>query len=143
MAPMNEVIDHGRRLSGEEYDRQVAQLYSGRPPVPQDAEDRELRRRELDLAIDHRLGRDFPQDRRAALFEVQCRQDKAGLKFAFRYLLGRLMPAYLVRHARFLADDTVRAYAKVLSEAELRQFLDLEEGKPAPGLPVDIKHLDR
>lgn len=49
------------------------------------------------------------------------------------------MPSFLVRHARFLEEDTVRAYAKVLSEEELRQFLDLEEGKPVRGMPVDTQ----
>ena len=138
---MSEVIDFGPRLSGEEYDRRVADLYSGQPPVPDENRDRELRRRELDLQIDHRLGVNFPRVRRDRLFAIQRGLEKTGLLFAIRYLIGQIMPAYLVRHARFLADDTVRAYSKALSPAELRQFLDLKEGEPVPGLPVDLVNM--
>jgi hypothetical protein len=140
---VNETLDYGPRLPGDEYDRKVAELHSGRPPLPSEEEDRELRRRELDLVIDHRLGREFPQARREALFRVQCGLEKGGLASAFRSVLDRMLPALLVRRARALADDTVRAYAGVLSPAELRRFLDLEEGQPVPGLPVDVEHFKR
>lgn len=136
---MAQTADFGRKLSGEEYERRVVELYSGAPPLPDDNQDRALRRRELDLQIDHRLGVDFPAGRRERLFEVQCGLDQVGPVSLLRYALGRLMPSFLVRHARFLADDTVRAYAQVLSEEELRQFLDLEAGKPVRGLPVDTR----
>lgn len=136
---MAQAGDFGPRLSGEEYERRVVALYSGAPPLPDENQDRALRRQELDLQIDHRLGVDFPADRRAQLFEVQCGLDQVGPASLLRYALGRLLPSFLVRHARFLAEDTVRAYGKVLSEGELRQFLDLEEGKPVRGMPVDTR----
>lgn len=136
---MTQAVDFGPRLSGEEYERRVVALYSGAPPLPDENQDRALRRRELDLQIDHRLGVDFPAARRERLFEVQCGLDQVGVGSLIRYALGRVMPSFLVRHARFLADDTVRAYAKVLSEEELREFLDLEAGKPVRGMPVDMR----
>lgn len=136
---MTQAVDFGPRLSGEEYDRRVAELYTGAPSVPDESQDRALRRRELDLQIDHRLGVDFPPKRRERLFEVQRGLDRVGVGSLIRYALGRVMPSFLVRHARFLAEDTVRAYAKVLSEEELRQFLDLEEGKAVRGMPVDTR----
>jgi len=135
---MTQAVDFGPRLSGEEYDRRVAELYSGVPAVPDEKQDLELRRRELDLQIDHRLGVGFPRERRERLFEVQCGLDQVGPVSFLRYALGRVMPSLLVRHARFLADDTVRAYGKVLSGEELRLFLDLEEGKKVRGMPVDL-----
>lgn len=136
---MAQAVDFGRKLSGEEYERRVVALYSGAPPLPDDNQDRALRRRELDLQIDHRLGVDFPAERREKLFEVQCGLDQAGVGSVIRYALGRVMPSFLLRHARFLADDTVRAYAKVLSDEELKEFLDLEAGKPVRGMPVDTR----
>lgn len=136
---MTQAVNFGPRLSGEEYERRVVALYSGAPSLPDENQDRELRRRELDLQIDHRLGVDFPPERRERLFEVQCGLDQVGLGSLIRYALGRVMPSFLVRHAHFLADDTARAYAEVLSEEELRQFLDLEEGKAVRGMPVDLR----
>jgi hypothetical protein len=136
---MAQAVDFGRKLSGEEYERSVVALYSGAPPLPDENQDRALRRRELDLQIDHRLGVDFPVERREKLFEVQCGLDQVGPGSLIRYALGRLMPSFLVRHARSLAEETVQAYAKVLSEDELRQFLDLEAGKPVRGMPVDTR----
>ena len=135
---MTQALDYGPRLSDEEYDRKIVELHRGLPPLPSEEQDREVRRRELELAIEHRLGRDFPAARRRQLFDVQRRLEKPRSGSAFRYLLGRLMPKYLVRHARFLADDTVDAYAKVLSRPELMRLLDLREGE-APMLPVDVE----
>ncbi len=136
---MGQAVEFGRRISGEEYDRRVAELYSGVPAVPDEKLDLELRRRELDLQVDHRLGVEFPVERRKRLFEVQRELDRVGPVSLLRYALGRVMPWFLLRHSRLLARDTVRAYAKVLSEEELRQFLDLEAGTPVPGMPVDAR----
>jgi len=136
---MTRTVDFGRKLSGEEYERRAVALYSGAPPLSEENQDRELRRRELDLQIDHRLGVDFPVERREKLFEVQCGLDRVDVGSLIRYALGWVMPSFLVRHARFLAEDTVRAYGKVLSEEKLRAFLDLEAGKPVRGMPVDMR----
>lgn len=136
---MGQAVEFGRRISGEEYDRRVAELYNGVPAVPDEKLDLELRRRELDLQIDHRLGVEFPVERRKRLFEVQRELDRVGPVSLLRYALGLVMPWFLLRHSRLLARDTVRAYAKVLSEEELRQFLDLEAGTPVPGMPVDAR----
>ncbi len=135
-------LDYGPRLSDEEYDRKIVELYRGLPPMPTEEQDREVRRRELELAIDHRLGRDFPLERRQALLAVQQRLENQGLGSAFRYFLGKLLPKYVVRHARFLAENTVNAYAKVLSKPELMRFLDLREDE-VPTLPVDFETLKK
>ena len=136
---MAHTLDSGPCLSDEEYDRKIIELYRGFPSMPTEEQDREVRRRELELAIDHRLGRDFPQERRLALIAVQQRLEKQSLGSAFRYSLGKLLPKFIARHARFLAADTVNAYAKVLSKPELARFLDLREGE-LPSLPVDIEN---
>lgn len=135
---MAQALDYGPRLSDEEYDRKIVELHRGLPPLPSEEQDREVRRRELELAIEHRLGRDFPAARRQELFAVQQRLEKPRAGSAFRYLLGKLMPKYLARHARFVAEDTVDAYAKVLSKPELMRLFDLREGE-APMLPVDVE----
>lgn len=128
--------DHGPRLSGEEYDRAIVALYSGMPPAPSRQQQRELRRRELDLAIDYRLGRNFPRSRRDALWAVQQKVERRRLRLMFKYLLRRLFAKSLIRDAQGLAGYLVEAYATVLDQAELEQFFGREEARH-PALPID------
>ena len=130
-------FDHGPRLSGEEYDRRVVELHSGLPPAPSRAQEQAAARRELDLAIDHRLGRDFPRERRDALWEVRRRVQRRRLRLMLRHLLRRLWPAGLARGAQGLAGFVVEEYGTVLSEPELEAFFGREEVRN-PGLPIDV-----
>jgi len=133
-------LNYGPRLTDEEYEKRIVALQSELPSRPSQEEDRAARRRQLELAIDHRLGRDFPADRREALWEVQQRIEKRRLRLAFRYLLRRLAPRLLARGAHSLAGYAVDEYAAVLTEPELRRFLDLREGEQ-PALPVDLDQI--
>ena len=133
---MPQPLDFGTRLSDEEYDRRIVVLRRGLPPVPSPEQDRELRRKELDLAIDHRLGRGFPAERREALWAVQERIEKRRLRLALGYVVRRLFSRLLTRDADAMAAFAAGEYGKVLSKPELRRFLDLEEGA-RPALPVD------
>ena len=71
---------YGPRLSNEEYDRRILSLYRSLPPLPSHDQDTEVRRQELNLAIDHRLGRGFPEERRSALwrFSSESRRSVSG-----------------------------------------------------------------
>jgi hypothetical protein len=107
--------------------------------MPSPEQDREVRRLELNLAIDHRFGRDFPAERRSALWAAQQRIEKKRLRLAAKYLLRSVVSRLFTRHAQELAGYAAEEYAKVLSREELRRFLDLHEGE-RPALPVDIEH---
>jgi hypothetical protein len=133
---MARMPDHGPRLSDDEYERRVVELQRGMPPTPTPEEDRALRRRALDLAIDHRLGRDFPQPRREALWSASERVDAQRIWLGLRYLLGAVLGRGRRRHAEALTKALTGEYSKVLSPPELRQFLGLKEGE-RPALPVD------
>jgi hypothetical protein len=132
--------EYGPRLTSEEYERKILSLYRNLPPLPSPDQDREVRRQELELAIDHRLGRDFPKERRSALWEVQQRIETNRLRLGIKYLLRRLVLRVFVRDAQSLAGYAAEEYAKVLSPEELKCFLDLKEGEK-PTLPVDIQHV--
>lgn len=138
----NDEHRHGPRLSGEEYDRAIVALYSNLPPVPTREQRREVRRRELDLAIDYRLGRDFPRSRRDALWAVQQDVERRRLRLMFKYLLRRLFARSLIREAQGLAGYVVAAYAAVLDRAELEQFFGKEEVRH-PALPVEPGQLEK
>ena len=117
--------DHGPRLTAEEYDRAVIDLYRGASPMPTREQDRALRRRALDLAIDFRLGRDFPPARRDALWAASERVESKRVWIGLKYLLRRLTGGRA--HAWALIRVLGREYGDVLSPSELEQFLG-----PAP-----------
>ncbi|HEY2169268.1 MAG TPA: hypothetical protein VGJ30_06555 [Candidatus Angelobacter sp.] len=139
---MHQELEYGPRLTDAEYEKQIVSLYRNLPPMPSPAQDAETRRQELNLAIDHRLGRTFPEERRSALWAAQQRVEKKRLRLAMKHLLHRLVTKLLARDAQSLAGYAAEEYAKVLSPEELRRFLDLREGEP-PSLPIDIEHLHK
>ena len=137
---MQRESDYGPRLSTDEYEQRILSLYRSLPAMPSRDQDREVRRMELDLAIDHRLGRHFPEERRSALWAAQERVEKKRLRLGLKYLLRRLAAGLFAHDAQSLAGFAAEEYGKVLSPEELRRFLDLKEGE-RPALPVDIEHL--
>jgi len=134
--------DHGPRLSDEEYDKSVVALHSDLPPVPTREQERRTRRQELELAIDHRLGRDFPLHRREALWAIQQRVERKRLRLIFWHFLKRFFAKSLARRAQGLAGYLVDQYRKELSESELESFFGAEEARH-PALPIDPDQLKR
>lgn len=130
------VKGYGQRLSDEEYQRRIVELHQAHAGATSDQEERELRRGELELKIDYRLGREFPSERRAALWRVQERVEKKRLGLAFRHFMRMMFHKLLIHDSRRLARFAADEFATVLSQEELRQFLDLSAGQ-APMLPVD------
>jgi len=139
---MKQELDYGPRLTDDEYEQRIIELHRGLPPMPTKAQDEAIRRRELELAIDHRLGRNFPPERRAALWAVRQRVEKKRLRFAFRHLLRRLFGGPVAPSAQRLAGDLMDEYAKVLSAPELERFLGVREGG-RPALPIDADQLKK
>ena len=128
---MPQMGEHGPRLTNEEYDRAIVDLHRGMSPMPTREEDRARRRRALDLAIDHRLGRDFPQERREALWRASERVESKRIWIGLKYLIRSLAGGSA--HAEALTKALGREYGKVLTPAELEQFLG-----PSPlALPID------
>lgn len=129
-------VGHGRRLPVDEYQARVVALQSTLPPTPTREQERAARRAALDLAIDHRLGVDFPKQRRESLWVVQERLEKRRLWTLLKLGWANLFHRGHAHTARALARSAVADYAKVLSKAELEAFFGKEEAA-SPGLPVD------
>ncbi len=140
--PNEQGFDHGPRLSDREYDKRIIGLHSDLPAVPTREQDRLVRRQELELAIEHRLGRDFPLHRREALWAIQQRVERKRLRLIFWHLLKRFFAKSLARRAQGLAGYLVDEYAKELSESELDSFFGAEEVQ-RPALPVDLDQLKK
>jgi hypothetical protein len=126
--------EFGSRLSEDEYDRAIVDLHRGMAPMPTPDEDRVLRRRALDLAVDHRLGREFPQARRDALWAACERVESRRLWLGLRSLLGLFFGGRL-QHAKALTRALAKEYRQVLSASELEQFL----GAGPLTLPLDVE----
>ena len=139
---MSEEIDHGPRLTDDEYFKRITELHGNLPPSPTREQDRQVRRQELELAIDHRLGRDFPRRRREALWAIQQRVERKRLRLIFKYFLRKLFAKSLARDAQGLAGYLVDEYAKVLSKTELENFFGAEEVRN-PALPIDLAQLKK
>jgi hypothetical protein len=121
-------LGHGPRLSAAEHRARVKRLHASLPDLPTKAQDREVRRRELDLAIDHRLGIDFPAARRDALRAIQERLERRRLRLVLTLWLRRLLPGRRERDVDGLAAHAIDAYASALSRDELESFLGVSSG---------------
>ena len=109
--------EFGTRISGEEYDRRITALYRGTAPTPDAAEAARLARAELDITVDHRLGVDFPVDRRESLWHAQRRIERHRLRSPLAGLAG------VFARSIGLETGVRRAYADVLTPEELHAFL--------------------
>lgn len=116
--------DHGPVLSDEEYEQRIFALYDALPPMPSVDAERELRRRELDVLIDHRLGVRFPRERREALWAAQEHIDKRRTRLGVASLARAALPRALQPKSSRLARFAVDEYAKVLTREELARFLE-------------------
>lgn len=121
-------LPHGQKLTPAEYERAVVHLYQSAHGTGGTAEDRRsLRRSELDLQIDHRLGVDFPQSRREEMWRVQEQAERRRLRVLARSLLLRLLPRSLaVSRLSKLTDVLISEYSRVLTPEEMRDFLGLQ-----------------
>lgn len=135
-------LGHGPRLTDEEYDKKIIGLHSSLPAAATREQDRVVRRKELEFAVDHRLGINFPADRREALWTIQERVERKRLRLAFTYFLRKIFTRWFVRDVRKLTGFLVDEYAKVLTKDELESFFDLQEGE-RPSLPIDREQLKK
>ena len=133
---------HGPRISEEEYEKRIAEIYTELPSEPSRAQESAARRQELESTIDHRLGLDFPRARRESLWEIQRHIERRHLRFAIEYFVWRLLSQRIPARAGALAGGVVKQYAKVLNQRELEMFFGVDEAQD-PALPVDVERIGR
>lgn len=136
-------LGHGPRLTDEEYRRRIVRLHEKASPMPSRDEDRRIRRAELDLAVDHRLGNEFPAARRESLWQVMQGIERRRLRLIGEYFLRRLFRRDPLPEssANRLAKTMIARFHEVLDERELESFFGEEWRSPA--LPVDAEHRPR
>ena len=137
---MDSDLGYGPCISIEEYEKKTHDLYNQLPPEPSREQDEQVRRHELELTIDHRLGINFPHERREALWAVQQQVERKRLWLIGRYLLKCILPSSIAKGAQQLADGVVKEYSKVLSRKELEHFFGESETQH-PALPIEPQRL--
>ena len=133
-------LGHGQCLSELEYEKQIVSLYSKLPPKPDKFLAARTQRCELDLAIDHKLGRQFPRERRDALWKIHEEINNKRPRLIFYWLWHAVSYKWLHKRADKLAEYLVKEYDKVLTPLELKAFFDLQENE-RPTLPIDFKSM--
>lgn len=116
---------YGERINEREYRRRVLALYEG----PQHSKNTHqsatsLRRRELDLTIDHRLGADFPRERREALWKAQQRLHRRKLPTLMMSFISKAFGSQRPIEEP-LYELVLREYGRVLSPSELSAMVDI------------------
>lgn len=120
---------NGPRISEREYEKSIVELYSGLPPKPDKRTQEQLRRRELDLTIDYRLGQNFPQERRKTLWSIQQRVERKRGRLMIFWLLRILSHVWLEKRTAGLARYLVDEYARVLTPEELDAFFECDKDR--------------
>jgi len=123
---------YGPRLSAEEYRRRLAEIHDrvraeATPSTPPAELARRVRALELDLAVDRRLGVDFPGERRKALLRSREGVEQRRAEFARRLTGGELTPAEFATHMQAMVDDVVEELSSVLTAEEVRSFLGVPD----------------
>ena len=114
------------------------------PSVPTKEQERANRRVQLELAIDHRLGREFPREKRNALWEIMEDVEKRRLRLAMKWFVTKIFSrgrGHPIREADGLAGFMVEEFSRVLDDDELESFFDLRG--ETPHLPLDVEHEGR
>ncbi|MDH0647548.1 hypothetical protein N5D48_16400 [Pseudomonas sp. GD03858] len=121
---MDHLPRHGRKLSQREYEHAVVELHAAHAEDGASLADPSLRRRELDLTIDHRLGVDFPQPRRERLWQIQQRVEHKRLRLLARSLVAHMLPILTRRRANAIASFVEQAFAQELDAQEMADYFD-------------------
>jgi hypothetical protein len=113
-------LGYGPRLSDDEYQRKIVELHS----QERAREDEQLRHQELDLDISHKLGQDFPDDLRQAIWEIQQKVEARRAKLRWISILERFTHLSLLPwSANLVARKMAARYRTVLSSEEVRALL--------------------
>lgn len=109
---------YGRKLTQSEYQSAICALYLDNPG----SDPTVLRRKELELTIDHKLGLEFPAERRDRLWDIQQRIEKRRIRLLASSLLVRLWSGLLPRRFTKLLDFVYAEHRKELSDQEFMMY---------------------
>ena len=127
MAPIKD-LGHGPRLTHLEYMERVTALYRDAPLMPTREQDLELMRAELELTIDCRLGREFPQILRKFMWMNRRNLERYRLPIAAMSFLKAMVGLH--PHGTLDPQLVGWFYRNTLLPDELKAFLGLGDSTP-------------
>jgi hypothetical protein len=128
------------RLSEQEYEQRVAQLYKqaaeGQLSAAPSNLDETIKEKEFQLTIDYRLGTNFPTEKRTALWNAKQRAEKQKLRLIGKYFQVSLKKRAFADGMQIMLERLIEEFSKILTPDELNAFMALKKGEK-PVLPVD------
>jgi hypothetical protein len=143
---MNEdpLLKYAPRLSSEEYQQAISTLYkraaAGQLGAAQGGIEQAIKDAEFNLAIDHKLGRNFPQDKRQALVEAKHQAEKQRLRLVGRFLRKSIRERAFASGMQVWLEQLAEAFSTVLTPQELNAFMELKAGEK-PLFPIEADKL--
>jgi hypothetical protein len=130
---------YGRRLTGREYEKAVIALYTGMNPSPSDREFMEIRRKEINLQIDHKLGVDFPAEKREAVWDVVARLEKKRIGMALGVMVRQALGRKVDINAELakVVDEMITKTGKILDKEDMVRFFGPEDEWALPPVRDD------
>ena len=99
-----------------------------------------LKAKEFSLAIDHKLGVNFPVEKRGALWNAKQRVERQRIRLVGRFLKNYILKREFADGMQVMLDQMKKEFSKVLTDEELQAFMGLEDGE-ALVLPIDPEKL--
>lgn len=124
---MSSTIFYGNKLTDKEYEQAIVNLYKELPALPSKQQEQEIRKKELFLSIDHRLGKQFPQEKRELLWKIQEKIEKKRLCLAMLNVIHFIPNCLLGSKVNKLTDYMISEYIKVLGLEETKVFFGFKD----------------
>ncbi|MDH3892696.1 MAG: hypothetical protein OEV49_16665 [candidate division Zixibacteria bacterium] len=132
-----EDMRYGQRLTEDEYDRKLSEIHQELASDASRVRPEDFAAREFDLLVDHKLGVDFPEEKRVSLREASMRIHEHQLRLTKRFRDGEFSPQeFAVEIGRAIPAMMAKEYSEILSPDELEQLLGIVDGQ-APEMPID------
>jgi hypothetical protein len=126
---------YGPKLSTDEYVSAVRRSVREQPLCASDLDEQqragELCETELDLMIDHRLGRQFPSGKRQSMVLAYREMIVDRANALEKLQTGAINSVCYVHEMQRLADSLLRKFESILAADEFAAFVDQEPGLPA------------
>lgn len=139
-------LKYGPQLSAAEYEQRLTRVHdralaeAGPSPPPGEL-DRRVRALELDLAIDRRIGVDFPRDQREELLLVRERVEEKRKLLTMRLLKREISSRQFAEGMQASVASMVADLSSSLTPEEVKGLLDIPD-LGAAVLPLDPHLVD-
>lgn len=115
---------YGKKITKQEYEALIVNLFENSKNIGE----QDLKKAELNLHIDYRLGKNFPNDRREKIWEIYSGIDDKIFKRKAKILILTILPNALRNYfwSNFI-HSMEKEFLCVLSKSELESLFGIDE----------------